>query len=62
MSLRTSDLEPQPQPVTQSHACAHSRMISDSVSEEEQTDGKVRCLECGAIMPDPHLQRDAKVT
>jgi len=42
--------------------CAHSRLISDSVSEEEHQAGKVRCVECGGVIPDPHLQREAKET
>ena len=41
-------------------ACTHSRLISDRVSDEEHEAGKVRCVECGGIVPDPHLQRDAK--
>jgi hypothetical protein len=40
--------------------CAHSRLVSDSVSEEEHSAGKVRCVECGSIIPNPHLQRNDK--
>ena len=40
-------------------ACAHSRMISDSVSVEEHDAGKVRCVECGSVILDPHSQREA---
>jgi hypothetical protein len=40
-------------------ACTHSRLISDSVSEEEHTAGKVRCVECGAVIPNPHFQQEA---
>jgi uncharacterized Zn finger protein len=40
------------------HTCRHNRLISDRVSEEEHKAGKVRCVECGSIFPDPHLQRD----
>ena len=39
--------------------CTHSRMISDCVSVEEHKAGKVRCVECGGVIPDPHLQREA---
>jgi hypothetical protein len=62
VSLRTSDLQPQPPPVKQSCACTHSRLISDNVTEEEHKVGKVRCIECGAIVPDPYLKRDGKET
>ncbi len=44
------------------HTCAHSRLISDSVSEEEHEAGKVRCVECGSIVPDPYLKREGKKT
>lgn len=36
-------------------SCTHSRMISDCVTEEEHNGGKVRCVECGGIIPNPHL-------
>jgi hypothetical protein len=35
--------------------CAHQRMISDHVTEEEHGGGKVRCVECGSVILDPHL-------
>jgi uncharacterized Zn finger protein len=40
--------------------CTHSRLLSDCVTEEEQEAGQVRCVECGSVIPDPHLQRDSK--
>lgn len=40
--------------------CAHKRMISDSVTEEEHRAGKVRCVECGGVIPDPHCYRETK--
>ncbi len=43
-------------------ACTHGRVISDCVTEEEHKSGKVRCVECGGVIPDPHLQREAKET
>ncbi len=61
MSLRTSDLQPQPPRMNQS-TCTHSRVISDSVTEEEHDAGKVRCVECGAIVSDPYLKREGKET
>ena len=42
--------------------CIHKRLISDCVSEEEHKAGKVRCVECRGVIPDPHLQREAKGT
>jgi hypothetical protein len=30
-------------------------LISDSVTEEEHNSGKVRGVECGDVIPDPHL-------
>jgi uncharacterized Zn finger protein len=40
--------------------CTHSRLISDNVTEEEHQSGKVRCVECGSVIPDPYLQRGSK--
>ena len=60
VELNTSDVHPQSLPMSPS--CAHSRLISDSVTEEEHRTGKVRCIECGGIVPDPQLQRDGKGT
>jgi len=39
--------------------CTHSRMISYCVSVAEQKAGKVSCVECGSVIPDPHSQREA---
>ena len=49
-------------PMSPPRACTHRRLISDCVSEEEHQVGKVRCVECEGIVPDPHLQREAKTT
>ena len=35
--------------------CIHSRMISDLVSVAQHEAGMVRCVECGTVIPDPHL-------
>jgi hypothetical protein len=43
-------------------ACAHSRLISDGVTEEENKAGMVRCVECGGIIPNPHRQGESKET
>ena len=54
---------PAPQPFLMSPpcACTHKRLISDSVSDEDHKDGKVRCVECGGVVPDPRFpQREAK--
>ena len=57
MSLNKSERTSQPTSISPSCACTHSRLISDNVTEEEHKAGKVRCVECGGIVPDPHLQR-----
>ena len=59
MNLKQSEQAPQPVPMSPPRTCTHSRLISDCVSEEEHKAGKVRCVECGAVVPDPHLQREA---
>ena len=60
MSVTTQDSHPEFPPVIPPGACTHSRLISDSVTEEEHNAGKVRCIECGAIVPDPYLNREGK--
>jgi len=62
VNLEESGHVPQPPPMSQPCSCMHSRLISDCVSEEEHEAGKVRCVECGSVIPDPHLQREARET
>jgi len=63
MDLEGSEQAPQTFLMSQPCACTHQRLISDCVSsEEEHKAGKVRCVECGAIISDPHLQRETKGT
>ncbi len=62
MALITSDIHPESPLVNRPGACTHSRIISDSVSEEEHNAGKVRCVECAAIVPDPYLKREGEET
>jgi hypothetical protein len=62
VALTASDIQPEFPPVNRPSACTHSRIISDSVSEEEHNAGKVRCVECAAIVPDPYLKREGKET
>lgn len=62
MGFKESEQAPQPLLMSQPCTCTHSRLISDCVSEEEHEAGKVRCVECGAIVPDPYLKRDGKET
>jgi hypothetical protein len=50
-----SGLAPQTLSPRPPRACTHSRMLSDRVTEEEHEAGKVRCIECGDVIPDPHL-------
>jgi hypothetical protein len=42
-------------PVSPPRTCRHGRLISDHVTEEEHNTGKVRCVECGTVISDPHL-------
>jgi hypothetical protein len=42
-------------PLSPPRVCTHRRLISDSVTEEEHEADKVRCVECGIVIPDPHL-------
>jgi hypothetical protein len=62
MNLEESGQAPQTLPMSPPCTCTHSRLISDCVSEEEHKAGKVRCVECGGVVPDPHLQLEAKGT
>jgi hypothetical protein len=62
VNLKGSGEAPLPLPMTPFRTCKHSRIISDLVSEDEHNGGKVRCVECGSIVPDPYLQREATTT
>ena len=60
MNVEESGRTVQPLSMSPPRACTHSRLISDCVSEEEHKARKVRCVECGSIILDPHLQWNAK--
>ena len=62
MNLEESGRPPQTLPMSPPRACTHSRIISDRVTEEEHNADKVRCVECGSIVPDPYLKREGKET
>jgi hypothetical protein len=62
MNLAKSEEAPQSFPIKPPSTCPHSRLISDSVSEEERKAGKVQCVECGSVIPDPHFRRESKKT
>lgn len=34
--------------------CAHGRLIDDVLTDEGQRTGRVRCLECLAVIDDPY--------
>jgi hypothetical protein len=55
MTLKKSEQAPQALSMSPSRVCTHQRMISNCVTEEEHVAGKVRCVECGSVIPDPHL-------
>jgi hypothetical protein len=60
VSLATQGFRSELPPIDRPGACTHSRIISDSVTEEEHQAGKVRCVECGTIVPDPYLKWEGK--
>jgi len=60
MSLKETGQASQTPRKSPPHTCTHSRLISDSVSEEEHEAGEVRCVECGSVIPNPHLQQNTK--
>jgi hypothetical protein len=60
VAFTNQDINPGFPPVDRPRACTHSRIISDNVTEEEHNAGKVRCVECGAIVSDPYLKREGK--
>jgi hypothetical protein len=60
VNLEGSGQALQTRPLSPPCACTHSRLISDSVTEEEHKAGQVHCVECGGVVPDPHLRREAK--
>ena len=62
MNHEESGRTPQTLSLSPPSTSTHSRLISDCVSEEEHKAGKVRCVECGGVIPDPHLQLEAKGT
>jgi hypothetical protein len=62
MNLEQSGRALQSPPARPPLSCTHSRMISIRVTEEEHGAGMVRCVECESVIPDPHLQRNAKGT
>ncbi len=34
--------------------CLHSRAIDDVLTKDGRKTGAIRCVECGAVIPDPH--------
>jgi hypothetical protein len=55
MKLKESEQALQALSMSQSRVCTHQRMISNRVTEEEHGAGKVRCVECESVIPDPYL-------
>ena len=60
MTLEDSGRTPRTSPMKPPRTCTHSRLISDCVSEEEHNAGKVRCVECGDVVADPHFHQEVK--
>lgn len=40
--------------VSEEAACAHQRVIDDILTKSGKRTGKVRCLECNAVIDDPY--------
>lgn len=38
--------------------CTHSRLIADVLTPQGLKTGKIRCLECSAILDDPALKNE----
>lgn len=36
--------------------CTHSRMVDNVLTRSKKRTGKVRCLECGAVVDDPYQE------
>jgi len=48
-----SKVDPPP-PAPRTSLCLHSRLIDEVLTEDGKRTGQVRCLECGALLDDPH--------
>ena len=55
MSPEEAARAPQSLPMSPPRTCTHSHLISYRVTEEEHNAGKVRYVQCGDLIPDPHL-------
>ena len=51
--LDSQRLEPR-NALTPQKACVHGRLIDTILTECGTPTGKVRCVECGAVIEDPH--------
>jgi hypothetical protein len=52
-AMNTPRLDLPPKTVAPSSRCRHSRLIDRVLTAAGEETGTVRCLECGAIIPDP---------
>lgn len=43
--------------VARKTSCVHQRLIETVLTRSGERTGKVRCLECGALIDDPYLSR-----
>lgn len=51
VDLQSPELRPGLTPKT---TCTHARLIDSILTERGTSTGKVRCVECGAVIDDPH--------
>lgn len=53
MNTPRFDLPPTAPSPTPTATCRHRRLVDRVLTEKGEETGTVRCLECGAIIPDP---------
>ncbi len=51
--MQTPPLDPPRSALLPPAACCHQRLVDPVLAENGKETGMVRCLECGAIIPDP---------
>ncbi len=51
--MQTPPLDPSRSALLPPAACCHQRLVDPVLAENGKETGMVRCLECGAIIPDP---------
>lgn len=55
MQRKESEQAPQVLSINLPLVCRHQGLISYRVTEKEHKAGKVRCVGCGSVIPDPYF-------